>query len=265
MCPGDLGPNEELQPAGRYRAVFSRHRFDSKDVYLRNASGRVDRNAIFMAPLNVLLGEYDACVLTIKFVGKAETFDKPDSGSRVVITIGAVDWVIENLDFHTDSGATIPAGTNAWSTTFNVTAHKQDIPTSCLDAPHGLTAWTAIRLDQPTRNPPSKVGFSISIQRPKFHFPVNKDWPTERPDVTDDPKDAGLRWPEETFEFATTAGDTSGASQTDGVSERRLGEEDCRQGFWRWGALIDRVWTNPRQPSWGLRDPLMDDVDGVLA
>lgn len=244
--------------------MFSRHHFDSKDVYLRNATGRVDRNAIFMTPLNVLLGDYDACILTIRLAGKVEAFTRPGAGSSVIIAVGAVEWVIHNPDFHKSSSATIPPGIDAWSATFDLVAQKHDIPPGCLDAPRGLTAWTAIRLEQPTRNPPSIVGLSISIKRLSFPFPVNQTWPPDRPDVTNNPKDAELRWPEETFEFATTAGDTSGASQTDGHPEK-FEEGRYSQDLWRWEAPINRVWTNPRQPSQGLRDPLMDSIDQLLA
>ena len=261
ICPGDLGPGKELQASGRYTAVFSRHQFESKNVYMRNATGRVDRSAIFMTSLNVLLRDYDACVLIIRFVGKTTTFRKPDTGSSVIITIGAADWVTRNSDFHKEGS---PAGHDAWSTTIDLAAHHHDIPTGCLNARRGLTAWTAIRLDQPTRNPPSMVGISLSIQRPGFPFPVNRTWPPGRTDVTHHPKENELKWPEETFEFATTAGDTLGASQTDGIPET-FGEENHGQRLWTWKAPINRVWTNPRQPSQGLMDPLMDDLDEMLA
>lgn len=217
-----------------------------------------------MTPLKVLLSEYDACVLTIKLAGKAEAFAKPDADISVIITIGTAEWVIQNSDFHKSSSATVTPGFDAWSTKFDLVARKHDIPPGCLDAPRGLTAWTAIRLDQPSRNPPSIVGLSLSIKRPSFPFPVNKTWPPDRPDVTDHPEDAELRWPDETFEFATTAGDSSGASQTDGVPET-FKEGYFGQGRWALEAPINRVWTNPRQPSQGLRDPLMDDVDELLA
>ena len=36
-------------------------------------------------------------------------------------------------------------------------------------------------------------------------------------------------------------------------------------GGWIWEVPIDRVWTNPRQPWQGLRDPLMEDIDELLA
>lgn len=264
ICPGDFGPNKELQTAGRYQAVFSRHHSDSKDVYLRNVTARVDRSAIFMKPLNVLLSDHDTCVLTIIFAGKTEAFGKPDAGSSVIITVGAADWLIQNPDFHNRSTATIPPGFHAWSTTLDLAARKDDLPIDCLDAPRGIMNWTAIRLDQPTYNPPSIVGISLSIQGPSFPFLVNKTWPPKRPEVTDNPEDAELKWPEETFEFATTAGDTSGAPQTDG-NPKNFEEKKNRQGLWTWEAPINRVWTNPRQPSQGLRDPLIDDVDEFLA
>lgn len=264
MCPGDLGTNKELRTGGRYQAVFSRHHFDTKDVYLRNATGRVDRSVIFLTPLNVLLGEYDACVLTIKFAGKTKAFGKPDAGSSVNITIGAAQWVIQNSDFHKCSSATIPLGTDAWSMTFDLAAQQHDIPNSCLHAPRGLTAWTAIRLDQPTQNPPSVVGLSLSIKRASFPFPAETNWPPERKDVTANPEETELSWPEETFEFATTAGDTSGASQMDGFPETIVAQ-NYRESLWTWEAPINRVWTNPRQPSQGLRDPLMDSIDELLA
>ena len=257
VCPGDLAPNKELQTGGKSQAVFSRHHFHSKDVYLRNATGRVDRSAIFMTLLSVLFGEYDACILTINLAGKTATFIKPHAGSRVIITIGATDWVIQDPVFNKNSNVTIQPGNDMWSTNIDLTAQKHNIPFGSLNAPHGLAAWTAIRLEQPARNPPSTVGISLSIQRPSFPFPVDKTWPPERRDVTYNPEEAELRWPEETFEFATTAGDTSGVSQTEGIPET-FDEGRCRQSLWMWEAPINRVWTNPRQPSQGLRDPLVD-------
>ncbi len=217
-----------------------------------------------MTSLNALLSDYDACILTIKLTGKTAVFRKPGAGSSIIITIGVTDWIIQDPDFYRGGSAATPPGNNVWSTSVNLAAHKHHIPIGCLNAPRGFIAWTAIRLDQPTRNPPSTVGISLSIQCPSFPFPVNKTWPPERRDVTHNPEETELRWPEERFEFATTAGVTSGASQTDDAPET-FEEGNCTQGLWTWEAPINRVWTNPRQPSPRLRDPSMDDVDELLA
>ena len=253
-----------MQTAGRCQAVFSRHRFNSKDVYLRNVTARVDRSAIFMTALGTLLDHHYDCLLTICFAGRADVFRMPDTGGNIVITISAVDWEIQHPDFHQDTRPSIPSQLEMWSATVDLATHRHEIPPGCFDAPRGFIDMTKVRLEQPTHNSPSVVGIHLNIQRPSFPFPVNRTWPPERPDVTNHPQGAELRWPEEKFEFATTAGDTSGASQTDGVPET-FDEENHGQGLWTWEAPINRVWTNPRQPSQGLRDPLMDDIDGLLA
>lgn len=252
-----------MQGPGRYQAVFSRHHFDSKDVYMRNVTARVDRCAVFMTPLNILLSDYNACILTVKLAGQAEVFSKPDAGSALILTSGEADWNMQDLDFHKDTCLGIPSGTAVWSVTFDLAAQRHGIPPVFLDASRGLIDWTKVRLEQPLRNPPLMVGINLSIHRPSFLFPVDKTWPPDRPDVTDHSQDAELRWPEETFEFATTAGDTSGISQTDRAPET-FEEGNFRPGKWTWEAPINRVWTNPRQPSQGLRDPWMDDIDEVL-
>lgn len=264
VCPGDLGPNKVMQEPGRYQAVFSRHHFHTKDVYTRNITARVDRSALFMTPLNVLLNEHDACTLTVKFAGRNEVFRKPDASSTLSIAIGPADLIFEHVDFRKDTTSHAHRGLDVYSATIDLTARRAAIPKRCLDAPKGLLQWTKVRLEQPLRNPPLIVGLNVSVRRPSFPFPVNKAWPPERPDVTNRPEDAELRWPEESFEFATTAGDTVAASQTDGVPEG-FEELDDGEGLWAWDAPLDRVWTNPRQPSQGLRDPLMDDVDELLA
>ena len=50
----------------------------------------------------------------------------------------------------------------------------------------------------------------------------------------------------------------------DGIPETIVAE-NYRESFWTWEAPINRVWTNPRQPSQGLRDPFMDSTDELLA
>lgn len=253
-----------MQNAGRCQAVFSRHNFDSKDVYLRNVTARVDRSAIFMTALGTLLDHHYNCLLTINFAGRSVTFRKPGASSSIMITIGAVDWEIQHPDFYKDTRPSFPSWLEMWSVTFDLAAHRHEIPAGCLDAPRGFIEMTKVRLEQPTHNSPSTVGIHLSVQRPSFPFPVNKTWPSERLDVTNHPQSAELSWPEEKFEFATTAGDTSGASQTDGAPET-FDKGKHSQCLWTWEAQLSRVWTNPRQPSQGLRDSLMDDVDELLA
>lgn len=114
---------------------------------------------------------------------------------------------------------------------------------------------------QPAHNPLNTIGIYLSIRRPSFPFPVNKDWPPDKPVVT---TDTTLQWPEETFEFATTAADTSRIPQTGGPLDLAT-ESNVGVGVWTREAPLTNVWTNPRQPSQGLRDPLMDDIDELLA
>lgn len=264
VCPGDLGPNRVMQAPGRYQAVLSRHHFGSKDVYFRNATARVDRSAIFMAPLNVLLDDSNACVLTIKSIGNDQEFRKPDVSSSLIVTIGPTHWKIQNLDFYKDDSSSIRPELDVWSARVDLTTRRPGIPESCLSAPRGLIEWTEVRLEQPLLNPPLMVGLNLSVCRPSFHFPVNRGWPPERPDVTDNAADFGLEWPEEKFEFATTAGESSGVPQTGSVSEPAMEGNNGPQ-LWTWEAPLDTLWSDPRQPSHGLRDPLMDDIDELLA
>ena len=264
ICLGDLGPNGVMQTPERYQAVFSRHHFDSKDVYLKNVTARVDRSAIFMTSLNILLGNCDACILTVKFAGKTGVFQKPDISSTLIITSSFANWSIQQLNFHKDTSLSAPSGIAIWSVTLDLRARGNEIPDALLNASRGLIDWTKVRLEQPFRNPSLTVGLNLSIRRPSFAFGVSKTWPPERPDVTNDPADVDLQWPEETFEFATTAGKSSGTPQTGGRSKPAT-EGNDRPALWTWEAPLDRVWTNPKQPSQGLRDQLMDDIDDLLA
>ena len=216
-----------------------------------------------MTPLDGLLGDYDTCILTVHFAGATGNFQKPDASSTLIITSSATDWNIEHLGFHKDSGLNIPTGTDAWSVNLDLAARRHEIPVALLNASRGLIDWTMVRLEQSLRNPPLMAGIKLSIRRASFSFPVSKVWPPDRPDVTNNTADIGLYWPEETFVFATTAGRSSGMSQTGGCSEPAT-EYSNRSGLWIWEAPLDRVWTNPRQPSQGLRDPLIDDVDELL-
>ena len=260
VCPGDIGPNNVMQAPGKYQAVFSRHHFDSKDVFLRNVTARVDRSAIFMTPLNVLINDFENVRLTLMLAGKAGTFQEPGAKSTLSITSNATNWNINGPHFHKNNGPSIPSSIDVWSASLDIAAIPDDIPTAFLDAPRGLIAWTGVRLEQPIQNPPLMVVLNLAIRRKRFPFPVNKSWPYGRPDVTDDPVDRALEWPEETFEFATTAGETTGVLQRGGCDVSASG---CtyEHGRWVWKAPLDRVWTNPRQPSQGLRDHLMGYLD----
>ena len=231
LCPGDLAPNRVIQSPGRYQAVFSRHHFDSSDVYLKNATARVDRCAVFMTSLDGVLSDYDACILTVHFAGATGIFQKPDASSTLIIASSATDWNIERLDFHKDSGLNIPTGTDAWSVNLDLAARRDEIPIALLNTSRGLIDWTMVRLEQSLRNPPLMAGIKLSIRRPSFSFPVSKVWPPDRPDVTNNTVDIGLHWPEETFVFATTAGRSSGMSQTAGCSEPAT-EYSNGSGLW---------------------------------
>lgn len=260
VCPGDIGPNKVIQAPGKDQAVSSRHAFNTKDVFLRNVTARVDRSAIFMTSLNVLINDFDNVTLTVMLGGQAGAFQKPDANSTFSITSNATAWNIHGPRLREDTGSKIPSGTEVWSATLNLTAIKDTIPAIFLDAARGLIAWTDVRLEQPAQNPPLMVGLNLAVRRNRLPFPVNRSWPPDRPDVTDDPADEGLEWPEETFEFVTTAGEMTGVFQKRGWenSECEFGDES---GRWVWKVPLDRVWTNPRQGSQGLRDRLLDNVD----
>ena len=262
VCPGDLGPNRILQEHDRFQAVFSRHRFDCKDLYLRNVTARVDRSAIYMTSLSVLLSDYDGCLLTIKCAGKPEVFRKPDSRSTLTITMGLTEWKLHDLNFHKDARYETRPELNVWSVIVDLTARRADIPESCLNAPRGFVAWKKVRLEQPLHNPPLMVELNVSIRRSCFPFPVNKDWPPARSDVTNNPADIGLTWPQETFEFVTTAGKTSSIPQT-GTIGKSASEGKSGAELWTWEAPLDRLWANPMQPS--LCDRFMDDINESLA
>lgn len=264
VCPGDLGPNRVMQAPGKHQAVLSRHPFNTNDVYLRNIAARVDRGAIFMIPLHILIRDSDHCLLTVTFAGKAKAFGRPDANSTLVITNSTAEWEMRDLDFCHDASLSNMFALDIWSVTLDLSGRRHEIPLAFLNASRGLIEWTNVHLEQPHCNPPLMVGLSLSIRRLSFAFPLNKTWPPDRPDVTDNPADVGLHWPEETFEFATTAGESSGISQTGGFSKPAT-EVSNRTGCWIWKVPLDRVWTNPRQPSHGLRDPLMDDIDEILA
>ena len=259
VCPGDIGPNRAMQAPG-YQAVFSRHRFNTKDVFLRNLTARVDRSAIFMTPLNILINEFDGCTLTVRLAGKAGAFQKPEANSTLIITSTATDWNIKGLNFRKDARPSIPYSTDVWSATLDLAGVRETIPTAFLNAPRGLIAWTNVCIEQPVQNPPLMLGLNLTVCRKCFPFPVNKSWPPGRPDVTDNPADGGLEWPEETFEFATTARETTGVLQKGGY-EISSCESGYESGRWVWKVPLDRVWTDPRQASQGLGDRSMDHVD----
>lgn len=214
-----------------------------------------------MTPLRTLLDDYAGCLLTVTSAGATDSFEKPHASSTLVLTIGPTDWTLPKLAFDKDRSAGRPgSGMHVWSATLDLTARRGDIkiPQACLDAPLGLAAWTAIRLEQSTCNPPLILGLKLAVRRASLPFAVERDWPPGRPDVTSRPEEAGLSWPEEWFEFATMAGDSAGPSQMGRVPET-VGEGNCGKGCWTWEAPIDRVWTDPRQPAPGLRDRFVDD------
>ena len=259
VCPGDIGPNRVIQAPGNYQAVFSRHPFNIKDVFLRNVTARVDRSAIFMTPLNILIDGFDKVKITIKLAGTTGVFQEPDANSSISITSKDTDWNIELPHFHKDTRPSIPSGVDVWSAALDLTAIRDTIPAGFLDAQRGLTTWTGVRLDQPIQNTPLVVGLNLAVQRKRFPHPINKSWPPDRPDVTNNPTDVDLEWPEETFEFATTAGETTGALQKGGCGIT-AGEGANEAGRWRWNVPLDRVWTDPGKDSHSLRDGLMDDI-----
>ena len=261
VCPGDIGPNRKLQLPGRHQAVFSRHHFNSKDVYMRNITARVDRSAMFMTPLDTLLRDYGAGILTLKLAGGTEVLREPHASSILLLTIHSTDWKLQDLHWYKSASSSVRPGIDSWSATVNLTTQYENIPKSCRCAPRGLVEWTKVRLVQPVHNSPINIGIHLSIHRPSFAFPVNKDWPPDRPAVT---TDSDMHWPAEDFDFATTAGDTSSISQTGDLSDPAT-ESNNGVGVWTWEAPFTNVWTNPRQPSQGLRDPLMDDIDELLA
>jgi len=90
----------------------------------------------------------------------------------------------------------------------------------------------------------------LTIRKPPFAFPVDKSWPPNRPDITDDPKDEGMEWPAEEFRFATTVGYSAEATQRDEVQP--IEPVVMRDGgVFEWVANIDRVWRDPGQVGLG--------------
>ena len=265
IWPSDIGHNRVVQAPGKYQAVFSRHRFDTKDVFLRNVTARVDRNAIFMTPLEILINEFDDVTLTIRLAGKAGAFQEPGANSSLTITSNTINWMIEGPDFRKDTRLSIPTDTNMWFATLNLTVIRDTIPAAFLNAPRGLIPWTDVSLNQSFQNPPRMIGLNLAVRRKRLPFPVNKSWPPNRRDLTNDPTDERLEWPEETFEFTTTAGETTGVFQEGGCG-MSAGKSTNETGRCIWNAPLDRVWTDPRQDSQGLRDRLMDSVhNGVYS
>lgn len=274
VCPGDWGPNKPLgAPATHptektHSVVLNRHRFNTRDVYFRNVSGRVDRNSIFMTPINKLIADFADCKLKIKISG-TPGFRRPSPISAIRLTINGAKW-----SFPLGTAAKDPATTNAcnvFSKTISLKeiVQKQPLPATTATSPPGLLAWTQIQFEQPFNNPLQAIGLCFTVRRAGFRFPANASWPPKLPAVTGD---KSLQWPEEEFHFATTVGDSDSKSRTD----LGLGSSTFSQNFnnwWTWTADLDRVWTNPKQPSHGmgakqsqtLLNEFMSDIDPKLA
>ena len=267
ICPGDIGPNRILQPPDIYNAVFNRHKWDSTDVIFRNLTGRIDRNFIFTSPFASLINNFPGSKILLKLVGKKGVFREPSFCSVVHILAGDAVWEIPLKSCAIERCHT--------SAALAIRTYSIDIPfeateghtLSFYDTSVRLTDWIDFSIEQPVENPPDLVGIELIIRRDPFPFPVNQSWPPNRPDITANPKDHGLKWPAEEFRFATAVGINTGATQRDvpqpaAPTMNKVGER------FLWKAPIDRVWTNPSQPSSGFRaapeaallDPLFSDV-----
>ena len=273
ICPGDWGPNKPLhsavapatQPLGKYQAVFSRHRFGSRDVYYRNVTGRVERNKIFMMPLADIVKTYAGFSVEVKLVGPNAFTQPVGSNSSLVLAVGAYILPIDVKTLTKDPNS--PAGQNIYRTTMDLMAQQHVIPPS---TGPGFLAWDKVRLEQKIDNPPTYIGITFTVRRRDFKFPADSSWPPNLSAVTND---AGIMWPTEEFQFATTVGDSGGKLRTDAVAGNPVTKNKTGD-FWQWVADFDRVWTNPRQPSDNLLpaklaatllDPVISNIDPKMA
>ena len=84
--------------------------------------------------------------------------------------------------------------------------------------------------------------------------------------MCENPANADLRRLKKVFKLEISAGEICKARQT-GTTDTCpkptvLGNKG--PGLWTLEVPIDRAWTNARQPSQCLRDPLMDEIDELL-
>ena len=250
ICPGDIGPHKIQQPLNTYNAVFNRHKWDSLDVIFRNLTGRIDRIYIFTRPLRSLVHEFATLSLSVQFSGGQGKLQRPDPGSNLVIEAGKVELKLSLLDVIGESAPSSAVGTYSLLLDLSAAALRDEIDLGRLDNFPGLAHWTHIRLEQPVQNPPGLVRLEFIIRRAPFPFPVDQNWPPDRPDVTENPKDQDLEWPAEEFRFCTAVGSSARTTQEHNTQPHPPKEVSDDKVF-VWIAPIDRVWGDPSHPNFG--------------
>ena len=243
ICPGDWGPNKPpataappppVQAHGKCDAVFSRHRFESPDVYFRNVSGRADRTNIFMTLINDLAHKFKACSLIVKLFFPAGSTAPNSLMNTFEVAIGAMDIRIPGTDFVQDATSTLARP--IWTATINLKPVR--FPPNLSPLP-GLLSLSHVRLAQRVKNPPDYAGIEFIVTRDKITLPVNLAWPKR-------PVAPWVTWPQEDFHFATTVGDAISKPRNGGAPQPA---QFKRSGMvFIWTAGFDRVWTNPKQP-----------------
>lgn len=246
VCPDDIAPNRTLQPPNTYCAVFNRHKWNSPDVVHRNLTGRIDRVYLFTRPLASTVREIAGSVLVIRLAGPSDAFKEPRPDSKFIIRGGEsqFEFSFEGLAHESTTSSSLVV--HSFTVDLSTEAKNGRIPLVGHNASSTLANWTHVRLEQPADNQPNSTGLELTFHRAAFTFPVDKRWPSNRPDITDDVADRNLEWPAEEFRFATTVGANPGHIQRDEVQASTPTVSGGRAFVWT--APIDRIWTNPDQP-----------------
>ena len=239
ICPGDIGPNGAEQPSDTEQAVFNRHKWDSLDVIFSNLTARIDKVYIFTSPLRKIFDEFTACELTVKLFGNKETFARPDRRSNFFVGMGEKRWLIASGNRHASSH--YRRFETEYGFTIDLAAETDQSNPAPLDASLSLGDWTYVKLEQPFYNFPRSLVLEVKVKRDAFPFAVDKTWPPERPDVTNNPADDQLMWPAEEFCFRTTVGFSNTRTQHDELPKPV--KSSMENGFHVWEAPIDRIWT----------------------
>ncbi|KAI9675314.1 MAG: hypothetical protein M1817_001217 [Caeruleum heppii] len=247
---GEKGLNRQIVPmAPPQYAAFNRAHWTSQEVIHMNLSGRVDRSALFLKPVHdvltndaVLANPLKKSTLRIRFIFDsvfAGAFASPSADGRVVLTTTAanIEWPIPTTSRAVDAHYSRDGNSFEWTLSLNL----EDAPAPFKTAPGGLSAWTSIRLEQKYLKQPTRVGLLATYHRRSFAFPPNALWPPNGVGVS--ATDAGLQWPEETFQYATTG------QPFDFPVESTDAGALPRNGVYHRTARLGNVWTHPRQPA----------------
>ncbi len=266
VCEGDIGPNGVKFSGPGCEVVLNRHKWDAEEVVHMNLSSRVDRSALFLSPLDGS-GAAGAVPTELKIIMSGSVaFQTPDLGTRLSIEASSpaapVTWDVDLGVFTPVSGR---------PNTFAYTVKVQDpiinskIPPAFLKNPGGVRSWSSMKLTQNKSNEPDIIGFVLVWERPELAFPSDPTWPPKNPPVTGD---KNLKWPRETFHYATTLGRSSGPSN--GMSQKGVMPSPLKKAGPPGPQFIvegqfDNIWTNPRQPLESMAHPLVEDLDPALA